>query len=350
MREPAAVEPTLEIGNEGKAARRLELFETARGVESTNVAPKQRTRRSRGESAPPDADLAATYAEVATEIASPPDRAAPAPGGGLDPPTPTGAPQWRSLGPWTIPNGQTYGPEPGQRLRAGRRDRGRPRQRAQHVLVRRGERRRLGEPRPRRELGAAHRLRSHADGRRDRLRPGDPATVYCGHRRGQLVVCAWARACCARRTAAPPGRRCARAPFVGQGFFDLVVDPLERPAPARRDHRRPLRDRPTAGATWTQRRAQATLVRSRCTPGGRRPRSSRPAPTASSARPTAARPGRPSRCPVRPAPFDAARGRHRAVATRASPTPVRARAPTQGLPVAARAAGTWTAVGAARRA
>ena len=26
----------------------------------------------------------------------------------LGPPTPTG-PQWRSLGPWTIPNGQTYG-------------------------------------------------------------------------------------------------------------------------------------------------------------------------------------------------------------------------------------------------
>ena len=113
MREPAAVEPTLEIGNEGKAARRLELFETARGVESTNVAPKQRTRRSRGESAPPDAALAATYAEVATEIASPPAAPAPAPGGGLDPPTPNGTAQWRSIGPTDIPDGQTYGSGPG---------------------------------------------------------------------------------------------------------------------------------------------------------------------------------------------------------------------------------------------
>ena len=32
------------------------------------------------------------------------------------PPTATG-PQWRSLGPWTIPNGQTYGVEPRQCLR-----------------------------------------------------------------------------------------------------------------------------------------------------------------------------------------------------------------------------------------
>src|SRR5262249_49149949 len=42
-------------------------------------------------------DIYAEYARVAAELAPPP---------GL--PTPTG-PQWRSLGPWTVPNGQTYG-------------------------------------------------------------------------------------------------------------------------------------------------------------------------------------------------------------------------------------------------
>ena len=97
--------------------------------------------------------------------------------------------------------------EPRQRLRPRLGGRRRPLQSGARAL-RRGERRRLGELRPRRQLVAAHRLRRHPDRRRAGLRPPRPGHCLLRHRRGQLVVLARRRHP-RRPTAARPGRRSA---------------------------------------------------------------------------------------------------------------------------------------------
>ena len=337
MREPAAVEPTLEIGNEGKAARRLELFETARGVESTNVAPKQRTRRSRGESAPPDADLAATYAEVATEIASPPDAPAPAPGGGLGPPTPNGA---RSGG--RSARGQSRTARP---TAAGNRVNVSGRVSAIAVDPSNGRARLVGaadggvwESGDRgATLGAAHRLAADAGGRRDRLRPRRlrrPSTAAPARATGGG---GWARACCARPTAATtwarPRRRAVRRP----GLLRPGGRPGERPRTCSRRppaalyvDRRRGRDLDAAAArrrrgSLSQHPTTAAEILAACADGVFR--STNGGQTWTAVLPSGAR-----RHP-------AARGRDRAVERRASPTLCGAQRRRQRLPVAARRRG-----------
>jgi hypothetical protein len=66
------------------------------GKRKTGAGGKSRSQRA---TAPPAAETVAAE-DVAQEFLAAVDS--------LGPPTPTG-PQWRPLGPWTIPNGQTYG-------------------------------------------------------------------------------------------------------------------------------------------------------------------------------------------------------------------------------------------------
>jgi hypothetical protein len=170
----------------------------------------------------------------------------------LGPPTPTG-PQWRSLGPWTIPNGQTYG---ASRVNVS----GRVSAIAVHPTT------------PARVLcGAANggvwesfdRGASWAP-RTDyaaTLTVGalaydaqQPNTVYCGTGEGNW----WSflgqgilRSTDGGTTWAP----LVTAPFVGQGFFDLKVDAGNRTRLVACTSGG-LYVSTDTGATWTQRRTQ----------------------------------------------------------------------------------------------
>src|SRR5215204_4614961 len=83
------------------APERKELAGRAKGFtaspEAKPAVPTRRRAAPKKSGDPGEADVpAATIAETQLEVAY------------TGPPQPTG-PQWRSLGPWTIPNGQTYG-------------------------------------------------------------------------------------------------------------------------------------------------------------------------------------------------------------------------------------------------
>lgn len=177
----------------------------------------------------------------------------------MGPPTPTG-PQWRSCGPWTVMNGQTYG---ATRINASGR--------VSALAV---------DP-----SSPAHVLAGAANGgvwesfdrglswapRTDYQRtltvgalaftPSAPATVYCGTGEGDWW--AWLgqgvlRSTDGGRTWTP---RCTN-PFVGDGFHSLVVDPSN----ANRLFAGTVNGLWTsvdAGLTWTRRRAQRTWSISR---------------------------------------------------------------------------------------
>lgn len=145
-------------------------------------------------------------------------------------PQPTGAPgatgpYWESIGPWTIPNGQTYG---ASRVNVSGR--------VAVVAV---------DP-----ASAAHVLVGAANGgvwesfdrggswspRTDYARtlavgaiafdPSSPSTVYCGTGEGNWW--SWLGAGVLRSTdGGTTWTQHCTAPFVGQGFYDLVVDPAD---------------------------------------------------------------------------------------------------------------------------
>ena len=80
--------------NQGPLTDVLENLTTAPTGEAVATDTASAEARSvEGEAPPQDEELAQAYVDAVEQ---------------LGPPTATG-PQWRSLGPWTIPNGQTYG-------------------------------------------------------------------------------------------------------------------------------------------------------------------------------------------------------------------------------------------------
>jgi photosystem II stability/assembly factor-like uncharacterized protein len=140
----------------------------------------------------------------------------------LAPPTPT-APQWRSLGPWTVPNVETYGASRvniSGRLSAIAIDPGNP----AHVLVGASDGGVWESPdrgaswAPRTDDAATLTVGALAFDRRN------PSTVYCGTGEGNGWW--WLGAGVLRSTdGGTTWSTLCTAPFVGQGFYDLVVDP-----------------------------------------------------------------------------------------------------------------------------
>lgn len=182
-----------------------------RGSRSGGATARRPTARARQKIQADSAEAATSYTEDWLEAASQ-----------LGPPTPTG-PQWRSLGPATIINGQTYGAtrvNVSGRVSAMAIDPSN----AAHVLA-----------------GAAHGgVWESFDGggswapRTDyqatltvgalAFDPRDPATVYCGSGEGDW----WSFLGNGVLRSSDGGRTwisLATNPFVGQGFYALVVDP-----------------------------------------------------------------------------------------------------------------------------
>ena len=174
----------------------------------------------------------------------------------LGPPTSTG-PQWRSLGPWTIPNGQTYG---SSRVNVSGRvscvsvDPAN----AAHVLVGAAQGgvwesfNRGASWSPRTDYAETLAVGALV------FDPSDARTVYCGLGEGDFYW--WLGRGILRSTDGGTtwATHCT-APFVGQGFHTLKVD---------RSNRNRLISGTThglyvstdAGLTWTRRRTQRTWV------------------------------------------------------------------------------------------
>lgn len=140
----------------------------------------------------------------------------------LGPPTASG-PQWEQIGPWTIPNGQTYG---SSRVNVSGRiatiavDPSSP----AHVLVGAANggvwesRDRGASWAPRTDYAATLAVGAIA------FDPRTPTTVYCGTGEGNWW--SWLGAGILRSTnGGTTWTTLCTTPFVGQGFYDLIVDP-----------------------------------------------------------------------------------------------------------------------------
>jgi hypothetical protein len=154
-------------------------------------------------------DIARTYLEVGEQ---------------LGPPTPTG-PQWRSVGPWTVTNGQTYGASRvnvSGRVSAVVVD---PRDPA-HVLVGAANggvwesRNRGGSWVPRTDYAATLAVGALA------FDPSTPTNVYCGLGEGDWWSFLGAGMLRSTDSGTTWTTLCT-APFVGRGFYNLVVDPAD---------------------------------------------------------------------------------------------------------------------------
>ncbi len=179
------------------------------------------------------------------------------------PPTGSG-PQWRSVGPWTITNGQTYGSSRvnvSGRISALATDPSNP----AHVLAGAANggvwesRDRGGSWTPRTDYQATLTVGALA------FDPSAPRTVYCGTGEGDWW--SWLGAGVLRSTdGGTTWSTLTRAPFVGQGFYSLVVDPADR----RRLYAGTtggLYTSADSGASWTQRRSSVTWSVSRARTG-----------------------------------------------------------------------------------
>jgi hypothetical protein len=262
----------------GKALARLELFLAARGIEEEVeevVAPTPRRARGRKRAAGrrgPAADIGALYAaaaetlhpagdeQSAPEVPRAGRKRAP-PGAPLEaapPPAPFNpalGPGWRSLGPLYMPNGQTYGSsrvDVSGRIATIAIDPGN----GNHILVGSA----AGGIWESRDRGASWAPRSDFAPTLTTgaiaFDPSAPATVYCGTGEGNW----WARLGAGVMRSTDGGTTwtlIAGAPFVGQGFYDLVVD---------RENRMHLLAATTnglfesanGGVTWTARRTTRT--------------------------------------------------------------------------------------------
>jgi hypothetical protein len=182
----------------------------------------------------------------------------------LGPPTGVG-PQWRSLGPWTIPNGQTYGASRvnvSGRLSAVAVDPSDP----AHVLVGGANggvwesRNRGASWAPRTDYAVTLAVGAVV------FDPSNPATAYAGLGEGNWWW--WLGAGILRSSdgGASWSTLCT-SPFVGQGFYDLVVDR------ANGQHLLAgttggLYESADGGVTWTRRRTARTWSISMAPAGG----------------------------------------------------------------------------------
>ena len=264
----------------GKALARLELFLAARGLGEAAeevVAPvargrgRKRATRARGGAAPNIGALYAATAEAlhpaadedapsevprtrrkrATAAAEPAETAAPPPA----PFNPALGPGWRSLGPEYMANGQTYGSsrvDVSGRIAAIAID---PRN-ANHILVGSA----AGGIWETRDRGASWSPRSDFAPTLTTgaiaFDPTAPATVYCGTGEGNW----WARLGAGVMRSTDGGTTwtvIAGAPFVGQGFYDLVVDRANR-MHLLAGTTNGLYESANGGVTWTARRNART--------------------------------------------------------------------------------------------
>jgi len=264
----------------GKALARLELFLAARGLGEAAeevVAPvargrgRKRATRARGGAAPNIGALYAATAEAlhpaadedapsevprtrrkrATAAAEPAESAAPPPA----PFNPALGPGWRSLGPEYMANGQTYGSsrvDVSGRIAAIAID---PRN-ANHILVGSA----AGGIWETRDRGASWSPRSDFAPTLTTgaiaFDPTAPATVYCGTGEGNW----WARLGAGVMRSTDGGTTwtvIAGAPFVGQGFYDLVVDRTNR-MHLLAGTTNGLYESANGGVTWTARRNART--------------------------------------------------------------------------------------------
>ncbi|HKH14088.1 MAG TPA: hypothetical protein VKA47_05470, partial [Solirubrobacterales bacterium] len=202
---------------------------------------------------PGEADVpAATIAETQLDVAY------------TGPPQPTG-PQWRSLGPWTIPNGQTYGSSRvnvSGRIAAIAIDPSNP----AHILAGaagggvwesfdRG-----GSWAPRTDYASTLTIGALAFDRQH------PATVYCGTGEGNFYAYLGTGILRSTNGGTTWSSLCT-APFVGQGFYDLLVDPADSQhlLAATTGGLYVSND---GGVTWTRRRAPTTWSLSMAPAGG----------------------------------------------------------------------------------
>ena len=230
---------------EGKALARLELFLAARGIEEEVqevVSPTPRRARGKKRAAVrrgAGTNIGALYA-AAAETLHPGGDEQPAPDvprargkraqsaaveGAAPPPAPFNpalGPGWRSLGPLYMPNGQTYGSsrvDVSGRIATIAIDPGN----SNHILVGSA----AGGIWETRDRGASWAARSDFAPTLTTgaiaFDPSAPATVYCGTGEGNW----WARLGAGVMRSTDGGTTwtlIAGAPFVGQGFYDLVVD------------------------------------------------------------------------------------------------------------------------------
>ena len=265
-----------------EAARvRLSAAPRRLSEEAAATAPRRRGRGSAEERARPATEegTPTAAAVAAPNVSEEYARAAADLGTPTSPPTPTG-PQWRSLGPWTIPNGQTYG------AAASTSPAGSPRSRSTRQpgarAMRRRRRRRLGELRPGRAVGR----RAPTTRRRSRSARSPPTapnpTVLLRDRRGQLVGLPRRRGCCARPTAVATWSTLCTAPVRRTGLLRPASRPVRRTA-AGRGTPAALRLRPTAAQRGPRRRRTERGPSPSAGPGGQTPSGWRRAPTASTA-------------------------------------------------------------------
>lgn len=182
----------------------------------------------------------------------------------LGPPTSTG-PQWRSLGPWTIPNGQTYGTSRvnvSGRVSAVIID---PRDPA-HVLVGAAN----GGVWESRDRGASWAARTDYAATLTvgalAFDPRNSATVYCGTGEGNWWWFLGAGVLRSTNGGTTWSTLCT-APFVGQGFYDLIVDPANS-LHLLAGTTGGLYVSTDGGVTWTRRRTARTWSVSMAPAGG----------------------------------------------------------------------------------
>ncbi len=256
MKEPIRkrVRPVRPALPGGKALARLNQFETERGFEVTNIKKPAALPRKKGSAAAArslakkDGNAAHAYL-AAFEQKQKLVRLAPAM------PIQQG---WRPLGPFAVPHGQTYGSGPGSRPGIAGRvsaiavDPGNP----AHILVGSAgggvwESRDAGNSwAPRTDAQPSLATGAIAFG------PANPMIVYAGTGEGNF----FARLGAGLLRSADGGTTwamLATSPFVGLGFYDLLVDPLDS------NHLLAatsggLYESTNGGTAWTQRRAART--------------------------------------------------------------------------------------------
>lgn len=270
LQETADAAVQVAVSDEGRGAflERAARFTAAPGGEPAGGAPARAPRaRSRGRRPAAEEDAEAAPAAPETEAGAEARDLAQtylAVGEQLGAPTGSG-PQWRSLGPWTIPNGQTYGASRvnvSGRIAAIAVD---PRN-AAHMLVGAANggvwesRDRGGSWTPRTDFAATLAVGAVV------FDPANPAIAYCGTGEGNWWSFLGAGILRSSDGGATWTTLCT-APFVGTGFYELLVD--------RADGRHLLAGTTAGlyvstdgGVTWTRRRTARTWSLSMAPAGG----------------------------------------------------------------------------------